>query len=124
MSTMLRFLAILTTLMVSQLLFAQNNNDPNAAAGGCLACGGCGFFVVLAVVGIGIAIFLAIWVSRDAKARGMDNVALWVILVIFLGLIGLVIDLLARPKGNLIQCPSCQGKRLQGGPKCPQCGNA
>jgi hypothetical protein len=54
----------------------------------------------------------------------MDNATLWVVLVIFLGLIGLVIYLIVRPKGNIIKCPSCQGKRLEGSPKCPQCGNA
>jgi asparagine N-glycosylation enzyme membrane subunit Stt3 len=122
MSKTYRFLALLSTLMVSRLLLAQNTNDNPAA--GCAACGGCGFFIILMVVGLAIAIALAIWVSRDAKARGMDNATLWVVLVIFLGLIGLVIYLIARPKGNIIQCPSCQGKRLQTSTKCPQCGNA
>jgi phospholipase D-like protein len=122
MSKTHRFLAVLSTLMVSQLLLAQNNNGDPAAS--CAACGGCGVFIVLCLIGLGIAIFLAIWVSRDAKARGMDNATLWVVLVIFLGLIGLVIYLIVRPKGNIIQCPSCQGKRLQTSTKCPQCGNA
>jgi hypothetical protein len=122
MSKMYKFLAVLSILTASPLLLAQNNSGDPAA--GCVACGGCGFFIALAVVGLGIAIFLAIWVSKDAKARGMDNVALWVILCIFLGLIGLVIYLLARPKGNLTKCSSCQGKRLEGSAKCPQCGNA
>ncbi len=122
MSKTYRFLAVLSILMVSQLLLAQNNSSDPAAS--CAACGGCGFFIVLMVVGIAIAIALAIWVSKDAKARGMDNATLWVVLVIFLGLIGLVIYLIARPAGNLIQCPSCQGKRLQTSPKCPHCGNA
>ena len=121
MSKTHRFLAVLSTLMVSQILLAQNNDNP---AAGCAACGGCGVVIVLCVVGLAIAIALAIWVSRDAKARGMDNATLWVVLVVFLGLIGLVIYLIARPAGNLIQCPSCQGKRLQTSPKCPHCGNA
>ena len=122
MSRMHRFLAVLSTLMVSQLLLAQNNGDNPAA--GCAACGGCGvvIFFVIAMVALNVA--LLVWVARDAKARGMDSSVLWMILVMFTGFIGLIIYIFARPQGNLIQCPSCQGKRLQASAKCPQCGNA
>ncbi len=93
-------------------------------AGAASACGCLGFFgfVVVAIVVLHIAIL--VWVARDAKARGMDSAVLWMILVMFTGLIGLIIYLLARPQGNVVPCAHCGNKRLQVGVKCPHCGNA
>jgi hypothetical protein len=129
MSKTHKFLVVLSTLMVSQLLLAQNNNnDPAAgcaACGGCApACGGCGCYIVFIIALIALHVALLVWVARDAKARGLDDTLLWGILVMFTGLIGLLIYMVGRPRGNLIQCPSCQGKRLEASAKCPQCGNA
>jgi len=62
-------------------------------------------------------------VVADAKNRGMDNAILWMILVMLSGIIGLIIYLLTRPKGNLIACPHCGNKRMQVSAKCPHCGN-
>src|ERR1051325_6068756 len=94
------------------------------AAGG-LACLGCmgfiGFFFV-ALVALNIA--LLVWVAKDAKNRGMDSPVIWMILVLFTGLIGLIIYILTRPKGDLVVCPHCQNKRMQVSAKCPHCGNA
>lgn len=42
-----------------------------------------------------IAILIAVWVYRDANSRGMSG-ALWVIIVFFLGLIGLIVYLIVR----------------------------
>lgn len=98
--------------------------DDNSAAGGA-ACLGCfGFFgiVILALIALNIA--LLVWVARDAKARGMDSSVLWMILVMFTGVIGLIIYLFARPQGNVVQCPHCSNRRLQVSAKCPHCGNA
>ena len=67
-------------------------------------------------------IALLVWVARDAKARGMDSAILWMLLVMFTGIIGLVIYLFVRPQGNMMQCPNCQNKRLQASVKCPHCG--
>jgi Phospholipase_D-nuclease N-terminal len=105
----------------SNTIWAQNNDAGGAA--GCAACGTCGggfIFIILAWVAISVA--LLVWVARDAKARGMDSAVLWMLLVFFLGLIGLVIYLLARPQGNMIPCPNCGNKRLQASVKCPHCG--
>jgi membrane protease YdiL (CAAX protease family) len=44
-----------------------------------------------------IWILIAIWVYRDAEARGKSGV-LWLIVVILLGLIGLIVWLVVRPK--------------------------
>ena len=99
--------------------FAQQDNGA-AGAAGCAACGGFFVFIIVALVVLNIA--LLIWVARDAKARGMDSAILWMLLVLFLGVLGLVIYLFARPQGNTIPCPNCGNKRLQASVKCPHCG--
>jgi hypothetical protein len=89
------------------------------------ACGGMIIlFVILGVISIVstiIWIFVLIWVAKDAKARGMDNSALWVVLVLFLGLLGLIIYIVSRPAGDLKICRECGKKRLRGGKRCPHC---
>lgn len=89
-------------------------------AAGCALCGSL-IFIPIALFALNIA--LLIWVARDAKARGMDSAVLWMILVMFTSLIGLFIYASARPQGNLIQCASCNNKRLQASARCPHCGN-
>ena len=42
-----------------------------------------------------ISILIAIWVYRDAQSRGMSGV-LWLIIVLFFGIIGLIIYLVVR----------------------------
>jgi len=49
------------------------------------------FIVVWCIIGI----ILAVWVYRDAESRGMNG-ALWLIIVLLLGLIGLIIYLIVR----------------------------
>ena len=81
---------------------------------------GCIFFVIAGFV---INIIILIWVAQDAKARGMDNTVLWMLVVFFLGLIGLVIYLLSRPGGQLTVCSNCNNKRLESSVTCPHCGS-
>ena len=81
--------------------------------------------MTLLVIGIFVVnIALLVWVARDAKSRGMDSSVLWMALVMFTSVIGLVIYLLARPQGPLIQCQSCKNHRLLASARCPHCGNA
>jgi len=54
----------------------------------------------------------------------MDSAVIWMILVMFTSVIGLIIYIFSRPQGNLIQCPHCNNNRLQASVKCPHCGNA
>jgi len=75
--------------------------------------------IILTVLGIA----LLVWVARDAKARGMDSAVLWMILVFFTSIIGLIIYLFSRPQGNLVPCSHCGNRRLQASAKCPHCGN-
>jgi len=57
---------------------------------------GLGFvFVFLAIAWFIIAILLCIWVYRDAESRGMSG-ALWLIIVLIAGIIGLIIYLVVR----------------------------
>jgi hypothetical protein len=107
------------TALCSAACLAQYSNGPDPTAG-CAACGG--GFMLLILAWFGLSIALLVWVARDAKARGMDSAILWMLMVLFLGPIGLLIYLLARPQGNLIPCPNCGNKRLQASVKCPHCG--
>jgi putative component of membrane protein insertase Oxa1/YidC/SpoIIIJ protein YidD len=101
------------------LIQAQPRGDEACAA--CLAAtGGLGLLIV-ATVGFGIA--LLVWVARDAKCRGVESPILWMLLVFFTSFVGLIIYLLARPGGNLVQCEHCRNKKLQYMRTCPHCGN-
>ena len=99
----------------------SQNNDPLAAAGGCAICSTI-IFIPIAIIVLNIA--LLVWVARDAKARGMDSSVLWMILVMFTSVIGLIIYILSRPQGNVIPCQNCKNNRLQASVKCPHCGAA
>jgi Zn finger protein HypA/HybF involved in hydrogenase expression len=114
-----RLVPVTLLCLVSQLAVAQSSDDTASTAGGCAACGGVLFIIV---AGIALNIALLVWVARDAKARGMDSSVLWMLLVFFTGLIGLIIYLLARPQGILVPCQNCGNKKLQAAMRCPQCG--
>ncbi len=119
---MKRFLPALPFLFAATSLFAQDaDTNSSANAAGALVGGTCGCIGGLICLAIWIA--LALWVYKDAKSRGMDNAVLLTIVTAITGLLGLIIYLLMRPKGNLVACPSCQKKRLEGSAKCPHCGN-
>jgi hypothetical protein len=94
------------------------------AAGGLAACGcvSAFFFIIIAIIALNIAIL--VWVAKDAKNRGMDSAVIWMILVLLTGIIGLILYILTRPKGDLVICPHCNNKRMQVSAKCPHCGNA
>ncbi|HEY7863005.1 MAG TPA: PLDc N-terminal domain-containing protein [Thermoanaerobaculia bacterium] len=91
----------------------------DAVAG--MACCGSFLFVILALVALSIA--LLVWVARDAKARGMDGAVIWMMVVFFTSVIGLIVYLLSRPQGALMRCARCGNKRLQASKLCPHCGN-
>ena len=64
---------------------------------------------------------LLAWVARDSKARDMDNNVLWMVVVMFTGLVGAILYIYSRPKGSLSRCPQCNNKRLPTSAKCPYC---
>ncbi|MGH9779294.1 MAG: membrane protein insertion efficiency factor YidD [Candidatus Acidiferrales bacterium] len=105
---------------VVSLALLQSNED--AAAGAACALGL--LFMILTVVAvIGTWIGLLVFVVRDAKNRGTENPVLWLILIFFTHIIGLIIYFLARPAGNLVACEHCKNKKLQYARTCPHCGN-
>ncbi len=56
---------------------------------------GLGLWLVILLGWFIISILLCIWVYRDAERRGMNG-ALWLIIVLLTGLIGLIIYLVVR----------------------------
>lgn len=114
-----RTMRLAPAFVPASLLMAQDDN-PAAGLAACAMCGVFPIIMLLAVLALHIAIL--VWVAKDAKARGMDNAVLWMILVVLTGLIGLIVYLLARTQGNLIPCPNCHNKRLQVSVRCPHCG--
>lgn len=116
-------------------LFAQSSSprhspstdDAAAAAVGMAGMGACCIvYVLMIAVWIGGWIFAAIWVMNDAKARNSENAQLVTVLTWIppTWLIGLIVHLVTRPKGNLVPCPRCGKKRLEGLATCPHCGQA
>ena len=118
---MKRFLPVLLFSLSSGNLFAQDSDAEKAgSAVGALFAGTCGCVFCLVIFAIWIA--LAVWVYKDAKSRGMDNAMLLTIVTVITGVLGLIIYLLMRPKVNLVLCPHCQKKRVEGSARCPHCG--
>ena len=111
-------IAALSVLMLPAL--AQSSDAASQVAG----CAMCSTFLAIPIIIFVLNIALLVWVARDAKARGMDSAVLWMILVMFTSVIGLLIYIFSRPQGNLIRCPNCGNNRLQASVKCPHCGSA
>ena len=114
-------------------LFAQSSSPHNspsaeeAAAAAAAVTGMAGMGVACCFVYILLIaawIFTAIWIMKDAKARNSENAQLVTILgwIPATWLIGLIVHLVTRPKGNLVPCPHCGKKRLEGLATCPHCG--
>jgi uncharacterized membrane protein YhaH (DUF805 family) len=103
------------------LTFALLQRSSGDGAAGGLACCGTFFFLIAAVVVINVA--MLVWVARDAKARGMDGAAIWMLLVFFTGIFGLLIYLFSRPSGQLVQCNRCGNQRLAAARVCTHCAN-
>jgi hypothetical protein len=100
----------------SPLLMAQRGSDA-------LGCAACSTVIAIPIVFIILNIALLISVARDAKARGMDNSVLWMLLVMFTSFVGLIIYRFSRPQGILVRCPNCNNQRLQMLLTCPHCGS-
>lgn len=113
-------LSLLLLCLALPLIAQYEDSGAVETAAGLAAMGGCAIFVLIALA---INIFILIWVYGDAKARGMDNAVLWLVIVLIFGLVGLVIYLVVRPKGVTAVCNSCGKKRMDGLTICPNCGN-
>jgi hypothetical protein len=118
--------ALLSLLLLSLPILAQRRNADDEAAAAVAACGAFAvvyILILLFVLAISIVIIIVIfkYIKKDAIARGDNPSKAWFAL---LGLLGLLIYVLTRPQGNVMPCPSCGQGRMQGLPRCPNCGNA
>lgn len=82
------------------------------------------FLWVFLVTGYIVAVILMLaWVAKDSRNRGVDGGAVWVMVILFTGFIGLLVYLASRPHGVLVVCPHCNNKKLMPARLCPHCGN-
>jgi hypothetical protein len=77
----------------------------------------CGFLILV----LALNIYLLYWVYKDAEKRGASAGA-WLLVVFFFGLLGLLLYLIARPKGKLVACPECGKQKPITDAICPHCG--
>jgi hypothetical protein len=129
----LPFFALTTSLLAQRTSPSPTStiSSEDAAAAAAAATGmagmglACCFLYFLVIAGaLAAYIFSAIFIMKDAKARNSENAQLVTILgwIPATWVIGLIVHLVTRPKGNLVPCPHCQKKRLEGLPACPHCG--
>jgi heme/copper-type cytochrome/quinol oxidase subunit 2 len=128
---MKRFLATLPLFFMVASLFAQSatpsvNNSPDAAAAAAGLAGvgfACCFLYLLFIAGCLAAwIWVALWIMRDARIRKSENAQLVTVLGWIVPVIGLIVHLATRPNVNLVVCPNCKKKRIDGSEVCPRCG--
>jgi len=84
---------LLITTMLSGTAMAATYDDPYGTTGMDLFAGA---YCLIVGIGFLINILILIWVYKDAKKRGASG-ALWVIIVLITGIIGLIIWLVVRP---------------------------
>jgi hypothetical protein len=124
----LPFLLFVTNAFAAPSPTASNSSVADDAAATAAATGVgltcCVLYFLLIALSIGAWIFTALWIMKDAKARNSENAQLVTILgwIPATWVIGLIVHLVTRPKGNLVPCPHCQKKRLEGSAVCPHCG--
>ncbi|MFO7676794.1 MAG: zinc ribbon domain-containing protein [Thermoplasmatota archaeon] len=87
---------------------------------------GLGLFCIIPFIMFIIWIILAIWVYKDAKKRGSSG-ALWLLIVLITGIIGLIIWLVVRPpiggekEESKRMCPNCGRPIPMDARACPYC---
>ncbi len=96
--------------------------DAAGAVAGAGCCGSMIFITMLPFIILALNIGLMIYVAKDARARGMEG-AVWIILMLVLGVIGFLIYECAKTKGTLVTCKNCRNQRLMGSKSCPHCGD-
>ncbi len=104
----------LTCLAVSSIAIASNQYEYDMPPGSEAMLAGLGFLCLGGIlVWFIIFILIGIWAYRDAEKRGKSG-ALWLIIVILLGLLGIIIWLIVRPPVG--------GEKKESDRRCPNCG--
>jgi hypothetical protein len=85
---------------------------------------GVGVLIALGLAYVVGVILLLAWVARDARCRGVDGGAVWVLVILFTHWLGLLVYLASRPHGVLAPCPHCLNKKLAVARLCPHCGRS
>ena len=85
---------VLMSLTLSTIANAQDYYSPEDA--GWLFVMSAAICVIFVLIWFIVFIAIAIWVYKDAEKRGSSG-ALWLIIVILLGIIGIIIWLIVRP---------------------------
>ena len=116
-------------LTVAHLPAQSASSTPDAAEAAAAAAGlagmgfACCFLYFCLIAGLLAAwVCVAIWIMRDAKSRQSENAQLVTVLGWLVPLVGLIVHLATRPNVNLVVCPHCKKKRIEGSPVCPHCG--
>jgi len=98
---MKRLLAGLPLLFFTATILLAQGSTPTeisdeAAAGIAAAAGGCG--LIGSLISIGLWLFVAIWIMKDAKRRNSPNATLVTVLGWLIWPVGLIVHLVTRPK--------------------------
>jgi Na+/H+-dicarboxylate symporter len=113
---MLIIAGILTLVTITTISSAQFDYGNYPDAPPAWAFMGLGMLCIFPLIMLIIWIVLAIWVYKDAKKRGSSG-ALWLLIVLITGSIGLIIWLVVRP-------PIGGEKKSDSGRTCPNCGRS
>jgi heme/copper-type cytochrome/quinol oxidase subunit 3 len=100
------------------LIFPGDHSGPNTQVLAALA------WWTTTCVYLVLTFYLIIWTARDSRARGMDSAWGWIVMILFLGCIGWVIYMAARPNGRLHYCHNCRNRKLAAALACCHCGAA
>ena len=122
---------IVLSVAVTAVASAQYDPyDPYGYDPGLAFWGLTGAMCIIPIIAIIIGIVLAVWVYKDAQKRGSSG-ALWLIIVLFTGIIGLIIWLVVRPPiggekkaaaSSERRCPNCGRAIPDDARTCPYCG--
>jgi uncharacterized membrane protein YhaH (DUF805 family) len=117
-SALIIIFSLLFLFQMTDTLEARYPSNPDEACGTA-----CGSFILIIIAFFVLNIAILVWVAKDAKSRGMGSSVGWIFLILFTGIIGLIIYLFSRPKGDLVICEHCKNKKLRVAKACPHCGN-
>jgi hypothetical protein len=62
----------------------------------------------------------SVWVYQDTQKRGVRQ-DLWLLLVMYFNVAGVLVYLWCRPRGRLAYCPRCRKELLAALKRCPHC---